>query len=66
MEERDQKLLAALLEIASEIRALRVTLVGIIAPSLRDDEGVKTRESFLRTEEMGRSHGKDQVEEKKK
>jgi hypothetical protein len=52
MDERDQKLLEALLGIATEIRALRVMLVSAIAPALRDEEGKKTREGFLRTEEM--------------
>jgi hypothetical protein len=55
MDERDQKLLEALLEIATEIRALRVMLVSAIAPALRDEEGKKTREGFLRTEEIGQS-----------
>jgi hypothetical protein len=32
MDERDKKLLEALLEIATEIRALRVMLIGVIAP----------------------------------
>jgi hypothetical protein len=54
MDERDQKLLAALLEIATEIRILRVTVLSVIAPELRDNEGVKTREGYLRTEEMGK------------
>jgi hypothetical protein len=46
------RLLEALLAIATEIRALRVMLVSAIAPALRDEEGKKTREGFLRTEEM--------------
>jgi hypothetical protein len=50
-----RKLLDALLEIASEIRALRVMLVTAIAPALRDSEGMKTREGFLRTEEMSKT-----------
>jgi hypothetical protein len=61
MDERDQKLLEALQkltdasrEIATEIHALRGMLVSIIAPSLRDAEGVKTREASLRTEETGK------------
>jgi len=52
MDERDEKLLAALLEIATEIRILRVTVLSAIAPELRDNQGVKTREGYLRTEEM--------------
>jgi hypothetical protein len=49
-----QRLLDALLEIATEIRTLRVMLVSAIAPALRDEEGKKTREGFLRTEEIGK------------
>jgi hypothetical protein len=30
-------------------------LVSAIAPALRDEEGKKTREGFLRTEEIGQS-----------
>ena len=52
LDERDQKLLDALLEIATEIRTLRVMLVSAIAPALHDEEGMKTREGFLRTEEQ--------------
>jgi hypothetical protein len=54
MDERDEKLLAALLEIATEIRIRRVTVLSAIAPELRDDAGMKTREGYLRTEEMDR------------
>ena len=49
---RDPKLVAALFEIATEIRTLRVMLMGAIAPALRDEEGTQTREGFLRTEEQ--------------
>ena len=73
LDERDQKLLEAMLEIATatralphalkghlealreiatELRCFRVTLGSAIAPALRDDDGMKTRESSLRTEEM--------------
>jgi hypothetical protein len=52
MDERDKQLLQALLDIATEIRALRVMLVSVIAPELRNEAGMKTREGFLRTEEM--------------
>jgi hypothetical protein len=52
MDERDEKLLAALLEIATEIRILRVTVLSAIAPELRNEQGVQTREGYLRTEEM--------------
>jgi hypothetical protein len=55
MEERDQKLLAVLSEIATEIRTLRVMLVSAIAPALRDEDGMKTREGFLRTEDVSQS-----------
>jgi len=54
MDERDQQLLEALKDIATEIRALRVMLVSAIAPALRDEEGHKTREGFLRTEDIGK------------
>jgi hypothetical protein len=53
--ERDQKLLAVLGEIATEIRTLRFMLVSAIAPALRDEDGMKTREGFLRTEEVSQS-----------
>jgi hypothetical protein len=42
----------ALREIATELRILRFTLGGAISPELRDNEGHKTREGSLRTEEM--------------
>ena len=45
-------LLEGLRDIASEIRILRVMLVSAIAPALYNEEGMKTRESSLRTEEM--------------
>jgi len=61
MDERDQKLLEALhnlyeasLEIATEIHALRGMLMGVIAPALRDLEGLKTSEGYLRTGELGK------------
>jgi hypothetical protein len=61
IDERDQKLLEALhnlhqasLEIATEIHALRGMLVSVIAPALRDTEGLKTREGYLRTAESGK------------
>jgi hypothetical protein len=60
MDERDEKLLAALLEIATEIRILRVTVLSAIAPELRDAEGMKTREGFLRTEEQSTAKEKKQ------
>ena len=44
--------LEAFREIATELRCLRVTLGAAIAPALRDADGMKTRESSLRTEEM--------------
>jgi hypothetical protein len=60
MDERDQKLLAALLEIATEIRTFRVMVMGAIAPALRDEEGMQTREGFLRTEEQHPALRKEQ------
>lgn len=52
LDERDQQFLAALLDIAVAIRTLQITLVSAIAPAQRDHDGKKTREGFLRTEEM--------------
>jgi hypothetical protein len=57
LDERDRQLLQALLDIASEIRALRVMLVSVVAPELRNEAGMKTREGFLRTEEMSHIPG---------
>jgi hypothetical protein len=51
MDERDEKLIAALQEIATEIRALRFTMVSIITPAARTADGLKISEGVLRTEE---------------
>jgi hypothetical protein len=46
----DPKLIEALQEVSSEIRAFRYMLFSVIAPALRDEDGRKTREGFLRME----------------
>lgn len=52
VDERDLRLLTALQEISTEIRALRVTLVSAIQPPRRDSEGNKLDDAFLRTKEQ--------------
>lgn len=52
LDERDRQLLQALLDIAKEIRDFRIVVLSVVAPVLRNEAGMKTRESYLRTEEM--------------